>query len=58
MSEVYIVLDNYAPDAGSRIYGIFSTWEKANAYLTKGIFEDYGADHEVDSVEIEEHTLI
>lgn len=27
--RVYILKDDYAPDAGSRIYGVYSTREKA-----------------------------
>ncbi len=30
MREVYILKDDYAPDAGSRIYGVFSSKEKAD----------------------------
>ncbi len=42
--KVYLVIDDYTPDAGSSIYGAFSTYEKAEQYLTVGLLEEYGDD--------------
>jgi hypothetical protein len=38
---VYILKDDYAPDAGSRIYGVYSTYEKAEEAM-----EYYGNENE------------
>ncbi len=33
MTEVYYLIDDYTPDAGSTIYGMYSTMEKAQKAL-------------------------
>ena len=42
--RVYLVIDDYTPDAGSTIYGVFETDELAEAYIATGIREEYGDD--------------
>lgn len=55
---VYLVIDDYTPDAGSTIYGVFDTMELAQDYVDNGIKADYGDDHDVDSIDIQQEILI
>ena len=54
--ELYIVLDNYTPDAGSTIYGVFPTNELAKqciAHLEDADNNPYGQNmNEEDTIEI------
>lgn len=50
---VWMVIDDYQPDAGSAIYGLFATEELAERYATVGLKEDFGPDTDrVDNVEV------
>ena len=60
-TNVYVIKDDFTSDAGSTIYGIYSTREKAEAAFA--ILEDpdknaYGCNlNENDTLEIDSHTL-
>lgn len=47
--HVYLVIDDYTPDAGSSIYGCYTTAEKAQEYIDIGMAEEYGEDYAKDS---------
>lgn len=56
---VWMVIDDYQPDAGSTIYGIFKTEALAEWYATEGLKEDYGEyTDRLDTVEVRRETLI
>ena len=56
--KVYMVIDDYTPDAGSTIYGIYRKIEDAEAFVAEGIFEEYGDDVDTESINIEQEELI
>ena len=61
MNKIYIVIDNYSPDRGSIIYGIFSTKELAKKCVLR--LEDadnneYGENlNEDNTIEIDEYDI-
>ena len=56
--QVYMVIDDYAPDAGSRIYGIYADRGDAEEYVKTGIKEDYGDDVDTSSIDIRTESVI
>ena len=46
---VYLVIDDYTPDAGSSLYGCYAKREKAQEYIDTGMAEDFGEDYAKDS---------
>ena len=54
---VYILKDDYAPDAGSRIYGVYSTREKAEEAQEKYESEDNEYETACDSLDIRRFLL-
>ena len=56
--EVWLLIDDYTPDAGSTIYGVYETHELAQDYLDNGIKEDYGENMDTDNIDIRPETVI
>jgi len=53
--KVYILIDDYTPDAGSTIYGVFATYDLASAKLKElsGDYNEYGCSmNEDDTIDI------
>ena len=57
MKEIYILKDDYAPDAGSRIYGVYSTLEKAKEAMEHYESDDNEYGQGCDSLDIESHRV-
>lgn len=57
MKYVYIVIDDYTPDAESTIYGAFATEKLAQKYIDEGIDEDYGKGHKTGDEYINRMTI-
>jgi len=49
LKEVWLVVDDYTPDAGSTIYGVFATQELAEARLEVLCSEDNEYEEDVGS---------
>ncbi len=47
--NVYLVSDDYTPDAGSSLYGCYSTREKAQEYINTGMATEYGKNYAEES---------
>lgn len=56
-TRVYILKDDYAPDAGSRIYGVYSTREKALADQARYESDDNEYGEACDSLSISSYVL-
>lgn len=57
MKTVYILKDDYAPDAGSRIYGVYSTYEKAEEAMDYFSEENDTYGEGCDSLDIDSHEV-
>jgi len=59
-NEVFLIIDDYSPDAGSRLWGFFSTIEAANERLNQLESDDneYGSNQNKDeTIEIVSHKV-
>jgi hypothetical protein len=55
--RVYILKDDYAPDAGSRIYGVYSTRAKAEKAMEEYESDDNEYGNGCDSLDISSYDV-
>lgn len=55
--RIYILKDDYAPDAGSRVYGVYSTSEKASEFLERYEGDDNEFGRGCDSLDVSSYIV-